>query len=117
MLVSDIMRTNLKTIGTDATVSEAVDTFARSGLSALPVLDRHGRAVGTCSTRDILEAEARCTDQLARELLFDRTLVLEVMQPWPQTAGPQEDVAASPVACSMARSSGSSWKITARWSA
>ena len=92
MLVSDIMRTNLKTIGTDATVSEAVALFARSGLSALPVLDRHGRAVGICSTRDVLEAEARCTDQLAREMLFERTLVLEVMQPWPQTAGLQDDV-------------------------
>jgi len=58
------------------------------------VLDRHGRAVGICSTRDILDAEARCHDVLSREHLFERTLVLEVMTPWPETAGPLEDVRA-----------------------
>jgi CBS domain-containing protein len=92
MHVSDIMRTNLRTIGTEATVADAVAVFAASGVSALPVLDRHGRAVGVCSTRDILDAEARCHDQLSREHLFERTLVLEVMTPWPETASPQEDV-------------------------
>ena len=92
MYVTDIMRTNLRTIGTDATVADAVHVFAASGVSALPVLDRQGRAVGICSTRDILDAEARCHDQLSREHLFERTLVLEVMTPWPETAGPQEDV-------------------------
>lgn len=94
MFVSDIMRTNLRTIGTDATVAEAVEVFARSGVSALPVLDRHGRAVGICSTRDILEAEANCYDQLSREHLFERTLVLEVMTPWPETTSPRDDVRA-----------------------
>lgn len=92
MYVSEIMRTNLRTIGTEATVADAVAVFAASGVSALPVLDRHGRAVGICTTRDILDAEARCHDQLSREHLFERTLVLEVMTPWPETAGPHEDV-------------------------
>jgi len=94
MRVSDIMRTNLRTIGTEATVADAVAVFAASGVSALPVLDRHGRAVGICTTRDILDAEARCHDVLSREHLFERTLILEVMTPWPETAGPQEDVRA-----------------------
>jgi CBS domain-containing membrane protein len=92
MYVSDIMRTNLRTIGTEATVADAVAVFAASGVSALPVLDRQGRAVGICTTRDILDAQARCHDQVSREHLFERTLVLEVMTPWPQTAGPQDDV-------------------------
>jgi CBS domain-containing protein len=94
MYVSDIMRTNLRTIGTEATVAEAVRVFAACGVSALPVLDRHGRAVGICTTRDILDAEARCHDVLSREHLFERTLVLEVMTPWPETAQPGEDVRA-----------------------
>ena len=92
MYVSDIMRTNLRTISSEATVADAVAVFAASGVSALPVLDRHGRAVGICTTHDILDAEARCDDQLSREHLFERTLVLEVMTPWPETAGPRNDV-------------------------
>lgn len=92
MIVSEIMRTDLRTISTDATVADAVDVLADSGVSALPVLDRLGRAVGICSIRDILEAEAKCHDELSREHLFERTLVLEVMTPWPETAGPQDDV-------------------------
>lgn len=87
MFVSDIMRTDLRTIATDATLTDAVDVFATSGLSALPAIDRHGRAVGIVSTRDILEAEARRRD-------LERTLVLEFMTPWPDTARPEDDVRA-----------------------
>lgn len=94
MLVSEIMRTALRTIGSDATVADAVDVLADSGVSALPVLDRLGRAVGICSIRDILEAEAKCHTEASREHLFEQTLVLEVMTPWPETARPDEDVRA-----------------------
>jgi CBS domain-containing protein len=87
MLVSDIMRTDLRTITTDNRVTEAVAVLVASGLSALPVLDRHGRAVGVCTIRDVLEAEARHQP-------LERTLVLEIMTPWPATAGPEEDIRA-----------------------
>jgi CBS domain-containing protein len=87
MLVSDIMRTNLRTIRTDNTVSEAVAVLVASGLSALPVLDPHGRAVGVCTIRDVLEAQDRHEP-------LERKLVLEVMTPWPATAGPEEEVRA-----------------------
>lgn len=92
MNVAEIMQTNLKTIGTDATVANAVAALTESGVSALPVLDRLGRAVGVCSTRDVLLAERRCHDPVARERLFERTMVLEIMTPWPATAHPEEDV-------------------------
>ena len=92
MRVADIMRTNLKTIGAEATVADAVAALTDTGVSAMPVLDRQGRAVGICSTRDVLAAEARCHDPSARERLFEQTLVLEVMTPWPTTAAPDEDV-------------------------
>ncbi|HEY6059147.1 MAG TPA: CBS domain-containing protein [Gemmatimonadales bacterium] len=94
MRVADIMRTNLKTIDAEASVADAVAALTEYGVSALPVLDRHGRAVGVCSTRDIIAAEARCHDPVAREQLFEKTLVLEVMTPWPTTAHPDEDVRA-----------------------
>lgn len=92
MNIAQIMHTSLKTISTDATVANAVAVLTESGVSALPVLDRLGRAVGVCSTRDVLLAERRCHDAAAREQLFERTLVLEIMTPWPATAHPGEDV-------------------------
>lgn len=91
MRVAEIMRTNLKTISADATVADAVAALAESGVSALPVLDRSGRAVGICSTRDVLKAEHR-TGAGERDRLFERTLVLEIMTPWSATANPDEDV-------------------------
>jgi CBS domain-containing protein len=92
MRVADIMRTNLKTIDADATVADAVASLTETGVSALPVIDRMGRAVGSCSTQDVLAAEGRCPGPAARERLFERTLVLEIMTPWPATAHPEEDV-------------------------
>jgi CBS domain-containing protein len=92
MRVAEIMRTNLKTIDADATVADVIASLTETGVSALPVLDRQGRAVGICSTKDVLAAEGRCHDAPAREQLFERTLVLEIMTPWPATARPDEDV-------------------------
>jgi CBS domain-containing protein len=92
MKVAEIMRTNLKTITVEATVADAVVVLTESDVSALPVLDRLGRAVGICSIRDVLEAESRCHDAAAREQLFERTALLEVMTPWAATAHPGEDV-------------------------
>ena len=92
MKVTEIMRTSLKTLDAEATVADAVAALGETGVSALPVLDRQGRAVGVCTTKDVLAAEARCHDAAAREQLFERTLVLEIMTPWPATARPDEDV-------------------------
>jgi CBS domain-containing protein len=92
MRVADIMRTNLKTIDAEATVADAVASLTETGVSALPVVDRLGRAVGICSTQDVLAAEGRCQGPVARERLFEKTLVLEIMTPWPTTAHPDEDV-------------------------
>ena len=92
MRVRDLMQTALRTIGTDATVAEAVQALAESGVSALPVLDRFGRAVGVLSTREIVAAESRCQTQAERERLFERTLALELMAPWPGVTHPNVSV-------------------------
>lgn len=88
MLVRDLMQRNLVTVASDATIAEAVEALVDAHVSALPVLDSFGRAVGVISARDILTAERACSDPTARENLFDTTLVLEVMQAWPATASP-----------------------------
>lgn len=89
MRVAELMRSHLKTVAADATVADAVCLFADARVSALPVVDRHGRAVGVLTTRDVLEAERDAAD---RDELFQHTLVLEVMTAWPATVGPDADV-------------------------
>jgi CBS domain-containing protein len=92
MKVAELMQTNLKTISADATVADAVDALTEAQVSALPVLDRLGRAVGVVSTRDVLRAETLCETPDVRERLFEKTLVLEIMTPWPATIDPDGDV-------------------------
>lgn len=92
MRVAELMRTNLKTVSADATIADAVGLLAEARVSALPVIDRSGRAVGVLTTRDVLEAEGGCADAAARERLFEKTLVLERMTPWPVTVSPDVDV-------------------------
>jgi CBS domain-containing protein len=92
MRVAEIMQTNLKTISADATVADAVDALTEAQVSALPVLDRLGRAVGIVSTRDVLQAESQCETPVIRERLFEKTLVLEIMTPWPATVDLDADV-------------------------
>lgn len=92
MKVAELMQTNLKTINADATVADAVDALAEAQVSALPVIDRYGRAVGILSTRDVLRAESACETPDVRERLFEKTLVLEIMNPWPTTIEPDIDV-------------------------
>ncbi len=92
MKVAELMHTDLKTISADATVADAVEALTDAGVSALPVIDRFGRAVGVLSTREILRAESSCTSPRQREQLFNHTLILEVMSPWPVTVDPDTDV-------------------------
>jgi CBS domain-containing protein len=92
MKVAELMQTSLKTISADATVADAVDALAEAQVSALPVIDRYGRAVGILSTRDVLRAESACETPDVRERLFEKTLVLEIMNPWPTTIDPDMDV-------------------------
>jgi len=92
MKVVELMQTNLKTISADATVADAVDALTEAQVSALPVLDRYGRAVGIVSTRDVLRAESTCETPEVRERLFEKSLVLEIMTPWPTTIDADLDV-------------------------
>jgi CBS domain-containing protein len=92
MKVAELMHTELKTISVDATIADAVDALTEAHVSALPVVDRFGRAVGVIATRDILKAESTFNNPRARDTLFEQTTVLEVMSPWPPTIQPDLDV-------------------------
>lgn len=84
MKVAELMQTDLRTISADSTIADAVADLVEAKISALPVVDRFGRAVGVLSTREVLKAESEGTDVAAR--------VLEIMAAWPQTVGPDLDV-------------------------
>jgi len=92
MKVAELMQTSLKTIASEATVADAVDALTEAQVSALPVLDRYGRAVGVVSTSDVLRAESMCETPEVREHLFESTRVLEIMAAWPGTIDPDATV-------------------------
>jgi len=92
MKVADLMGTDLKTINAYSTVAEAIEALTIAQVSALPVLDRLGRAVGVLTTRDILRAEAQWDTPETRERHFDSTRVIEIMTPWPVTIAPDAEV-------------------------
>ena len=92
MKVAELMTTKLETIGLDGTIGDAVEIISRAGVSAIPVIDRYGRAVGVVSAREILNAENACETPEGRERLFSRTPVLELMTAWPPTVEPDLDI-------------------------
>jgi len=55
--VRDVMTANPITIGTEATLREAVELLTQNGVSGVPVV-RGSRVVGTLSARDIVTFEA-----------------------------------------------------------
>lgn len=89
MRVAELMQTNLRLVAADASVADAICLLADARVSALPVVDRFGRAVGILTTRDVLEAERDSAD---RNRLLQDNLVLEIMTPWAATVGPDIDV-------------------------
>lgn len=92
MRVADVMQTELKVIlGTD-TIAEAVSLLAEHHVTGLPVVDEHGRLAGVISNSDVLEALAEHPDPAERELVFEETLVSEVMTPRPQVIAPDAPI-------------------------
>ena len=91
MKVAELMRTDVKTIGPDATIAEAVELLAEGHVSGLPVVDKHDRIVGVLSSSDILEAEAEATGA-DRDRLFDNTTVAELMTTTPHLTAPDLDI-------------------------
>jgi len=84
MKVAELMQTNLKTISADSSLADAIVDLAEAQVSALPVIDRFGRAVGVLSTREVLKAESVSISREAK--------VLEIMAPWATTIDPDLDI-------------------------
>ena len=92
MKVAELMQRKVKTIGSEATVAEAIVSLADAHISGMPVVDRTGRVIGIVSSTDVLSAEAEAEGRTAREMLLECTTVRDVMTPRPYTIAPDEDV-------------------------
>jgi CBS domain-containing protein len=93
MRVAELMVTDLKTVEPEATIAEAVTMMIEAHVSALPVVDGHGRLIGVLSTTDILQAAVEGAG--SQEGLLDGTLVRDLMTPRPATVGLETDVKAA----------------------
>lgn len=89
MRVSELMQSNLVTIPSESLVSEAIVALADAHVTGLPVVDANGHLVGVLSTSDILTALAERSPDDDEGVLFEHTLVRDLMTPKPMTIPPQ----------------------------
>lgn len=92
MRVAELMQRNVKSIGNQASVAEAILTMADAHISGLPVVDGGGRMVGVLSMTDVIAAEAEAEDAASRQTLLENTEVGEIMTRRPYTVAPTADV-------------------------
>jgi CBS domain-containing protein len=92
MKVADLMQSPVTTVSRDSTIGEAIVTLADKHVSAVPVVDSHGRMIGVLSTSDVLEAESDASDRSARDQLFEDTQAEDLMTNRPLVIAPDADV-------------------------
>jgi CBS domain-containing protein len=92
MQVSELMQSNLVTIPSDSPMSEAIISLADAHVTGLPVVDANLHLVGVLSTTDILTALAERSQDAEPGVLFENTLVRDLMTPKPMTIEPQAEV-------------------------
>ncbi len=92
MTVAELMQRDIKTVGSEASLAEAIVSLADAHVSGMPVVDGTGRVVGVLSTTDVLTAEAEADDPAARQTLFEYTAVRDIMTPRPFTIAPGDDI-------------------------
>jgi CBS-domain-containing membrane protein len=65
LIAADVMTTNPKSIGRDATIRETAEFFRNHGIHTAPVIDEAGRPIGVVSRTDLLDYWGRRRDRLA----------------------------------------------------
>jgi predicted transcriptional regulator len=99
MLVREVMTSPVHAVTADTTVKAALQILDAHRITALPVVDKHGRPVGVVSEIDLLSGALR-VDQRLHEIppeddLDVPELVAEVMNHHPITVTPDSDLAAA----------------------
>ena len=92
MHVAELMVTDLKVVGADTPLPEALALLAEDHLTALPVVDARNHLLGVLSTTDILQAMAEADGHIEREQLFSSETVSDLMTPRPVGITPDSSV-------------------------
>lgn len=92
MLVSELMRRNVRTIGVSNTLSDALAAMLGAEVSALPVLNEHGKPVGVVTNREILAATLGDAAREGGPRSPDMMPIVEFMAPWPPAVEPSTAV-------------------------
>jgi CBS domain-containing protein len=79
MKVADIMQTAVRTVTSDAPVSEVEASLADAQVSGLPVVDTRGRVVGVVSATDLIAAQTETRNTHERQILLGQTSVRDLM--------------------------------------
>jgi CBS domain-containing protein len=74
MRVAELMERQVLTVGVDAVLADAIVIMSEARVSALPVVDAHGRMLGVISNTDVLNAEADTELDEMRQLLTVTTV-------------------------------------------
>jgi CBS-domain-containing membrane protein len=64
LVAADVMTTNPKSIGRDATIRDTAEFFTTHGIHTAPVIDEAGRPIGVVSRTDLLDYWGRRRDRL-----------------------------------------------------
>ena len=91
---ADLMRTDLVSLRSTATIPEAIATLTQKGLNACPVVDAAGQPVGVLSKADILVHERERPRPGHTPTATDPALVRDLMTPAVFSATPQTSAAA-----------------------
>jgi CBS domain-containing protein len=83
MKVADIMQTDVRTVASDAPVSEALVSLADAQITGLPVVDARNRVIGVISSTDLIAAQAEARGAEERQILLEQTPVRDIMTPRP----------------------------------
>jgi CBS domain-containing protein len=92
MKVAELMKTEVKTVASDAALADAIALMLDAEVSALPVLDRDQRPIGVVTHRDILTASLGREGHGDGIRGPDQIEVTEVMSPWPPWVDPDTSV-------------------------
>jgi predicted transcriptional regulator len=92
MTVAELMQHNVKVVGSEVSIAEAIVSLADAHVSGMPVVDGTGRVIGVLSTTDVLTAEAETEGSAARQVLFENTAVEDLMTPRAYTIAPDADI-------------------------
>lgn len=103
--VSDVMTTEVITVAEDAPFKDLAQIMASRGISALPVLDPHGRVTGIVSETDLLRKEEYQDEPTAKHapwwghrkarIRAGGRVARDMMTPHPVTIAPEASIVAA----------------------